>query len=168
MPEPTSPILFGRPAPPGELLPWAWAEQRLSHARNYWIATTRSDGRPHTRVVWGIWLRGRFWFSTGSLARVNLGSNPYVTLHLEGGDEVVIVEGVADRLTDPALLADMCEAYSAKYNWRIRPRGDEVTDGDGNAGPAFRFTPEVAFGWKLSMGSPTRWRFGDGTVPTAG
>ena len=37
-------------------LPWAWATERLNRARNYWIATTRSDGRPHSRPVWGIWL----------------------------------------------------------------------------------------------------------------
>ena len=35
------PILYGAPAPPGELLPWSWAEQRLVAARTYWIATTR-------------------------------------------------------------------------------------------------------------------------------
>ena len=27
------PVLFGAPAPPGELLPWSWAEQRLLAAQ---------------------------------------------------------------------------------------------------------------------------------------
>jgi hypothetical protein len=35
------PVMYGAPAPPGELLPWSWAEQQLVTARNYWIATTR-------------------------------------------------------------------------------------------------------------------------------
>jgi hypothetical protein len=66
------PVMFGAPAPPGELLPWSWAQQRLETARTYWIATTRPDSRPHCRPVWGVWLPDGFWFSTGSLARHNL------------------------------------------------------------------------------------------------
>ena len=89
------PVMFGSPAPPGELLPWSWAQQRLVAARTYWIATTRPDGRPHCRPVWGVWLPDGFWFSTGSLARRNLVANPQVTVHLDSGTEVVIVEGAA-------------------------------------------------------------------------
>ena len=58
------PVLYGAPAPPGDLLPWSWAEQQLVTARTYWIATTRPDGRPHCRPVWGVWLPDGFWFST--------------------------------------------------------------------------------------------------------
>ncbi|MEI6136703.1 MAG: pyridoxamine 5'-phosphate oxidase family protein [Chloroflexota bacterium] len=29
---------------------------RLRTAMNYWIATTRPDGRPHAAPVWGVWL----------------------------------------------------------------------------------------------------------------
>ena len=38
------------------------------HARTTGSRRFRSDGRPHTRPVWGVWLDGAFWFSTGSLA----------------------------------------------------------------------------------------------------
>jgi hypothetical protein len=31
------PLLFGALAPPGDLLPWAWAQQRRAAAGNYWI-----------------------------------------------------------------------------------------------------------------------------------
>ena len=31
------------------LLPWSWVQERLTTARNYWIATARPDGRPHDR-----------------------------------------------------------------------------------------------------------------------
>ena len=89
------PLMFGAPAPPGELLPWSWAHQRLETAHTYWIATTRPYGRPHCRPVWGVWLADGFWFSTGSLARHNLATNPQITVHLDSGTEVVIVEGVA-------------------------------------------------------------------------
>ena len=29
------------------LLPWSWAVERLSDGHNYWVETTRPDGRPH-------------------------------------------------------------------------------------------------------------------------
>lgn len=35
------------PTGPEEMLPWAPALERLATARNYWLATTRPDGRPH-------------------------------------------------------------------------------------------------------------------------
>lgn len=84
------PVLYGAPAPPGDLLPWSWAEQQLVTARTYWIATTRPDGRPHCRPVWGVWLPDGFWFSTGSLARHKVAANPQISMHLERGDQVVI------------------------------------------------------------------------------
>src|SRR5215831_15103197 len=94
--EPASsrPRMFGTYIGAGNL-PWTWATERLIRARNYWIATTRPDGRPHSRPVWGIWLNNTFYFSTGSLAASNLSINPTITVHLESGSEVLIVEGVA-------------------------------------------------------------------------
>ena len=109
------PVLYGAPAPPAELLPWFWAEQRLVAARTYWIATTRPDGRPHCRPVWGVWLTDGFWFSTGSLAKHNLVANPQITqitLHLESGDQVVIVEGVAAAVTGAGRLQGFLAAYN--------------------------------------------------------
>src|SRR5207249_5591723 len=32
---------------------WSDAVARLESARNYWVATTRPDCRPHTMPVWG-------------------------------------------------------------------------------------------------------------------
>src|SRR5215468_1785833 len=97
LPEPTatSPRMYGGTLEPSRL-PWRWATARLEAARTYWIATTRPDGRPHSRPVWGVWLDNAFYFSTGSLAAGNLVVQPAITVHLESGEEVVIVEGVAE------------------------------------------------------------------------
>src|SRR5439155_12821608 len=43
---------------------WSDAAARLESARNYWVATTRPDGRPHTMPVWGLWLDDAVVFST--------------------------------------------------------------------------------------------------------
>ena len=34
------------------LKPWPWALERLEKSHNYWISTTRPDGRPHLMLVW--------------------------------------------------------------------------------------------------------------------
>ena len=58
--------------PPGtkrKLLTWSFADTRLRRAHNYWLATTRPDGRPHAAPVWGIWGEGAFVFSTDPSSR---------------------------------------------------------------------------------------------------
>ncbi len=39
------------------LLPWKWAEERLTDSRNCWVVTVWPDGRPHAMPVWGVWER---------------------------------------------------------------------------------------------------------------
>jgi hypothetical protein len=158
-PDASPPILFGQPAPAGALLPWQWAQERLTTARNYWIATVRDDGRPHVRPVWGVWLPTGFWFSTGSLARHNLVTNPEISVHLEDGDEVVVVEGTGAQVASAADLQPMCDDYNPKYGWSLRPDGDGVVDASGTGGPVYRVTPRVVFGWERNMARPTRWAF---------
>ena len=50
------------------LLPWSWAEERLTRSHDYWVATVRADGRPHLMPVWGAWDGGALWFSIGRFA----------------------------------------------------------------------------------------------------
>ena len=159
-PRADAPLMFGS-HPASELLPWAWATERLTAAPNYWISTTRLDDRPHSRPVWGVWLDGAFYFSTGSLAAVNLPHRPEITVHLESGSEVVIIEGAARLVDDRALLLRIIERYNPKYHWDMDP--DELP------GPFYEVKPRVAFGWisddtGLDRGaaferSATRWRF---------
>lgn len=162
LPTPTvsAPILFGAPAPPGELLPWGWARSRLVDARTYWVASTRPDGRPHCRPVWGVWLADGLWFSTGSLARRILPARPAVSVNVPDGEQVVVLEGTAAVRTERDDLQRMCDAYSRKYDHPMAPSDDgRVGDPDGNAGPAFLVTPDVVFGWGSGLTTPTRWRF---------
>lgn len=160
-PTAAAPILFGAPAPPGELLPWSWAEQRLVAARNYWIGTTRPDGRPHCRPVWGVWLPDGFWFSTGSLARHNLVANPQITVHLENGNAVVIIEAAAAAVRGAENLRAFLAAYNTKYAWDLFPTDDGVADSAGAEGPVYRVRPGLVFGWDDEMRAPTRWSFTD-------
>lgn len=152
---PAVPSSYGlHPAPGGAgLLPWAWAEQRLAAARNYWICSTREDGRPHAMPVWGIWLEGALVFSTARTSRKarNLGGSPAVAVHLESGDEAVILEGRAVEVVDRRLLEAYRQAYEVKYAFR--------PDIDNPADVTLMIRPERAFGWTEAEypGSATRW-----------
>ena len=121
-PEPSRPWMFGGLLGSADLS-WEWATERLSRARNYWIATTRPAGQPHSRPVWGVWLDNTFYFSTGSLAAQNLTTQPAITVHLESGNEVVILEGVVQQIHDAALLEQVVNLYNQKYHWNLDPKG---------------------------------------------
>mgnify|MGYP003345703866 CR=1 FL=1 len=163
LPEPVAshPVLYGAPTADTDLLPWSWALERLTGARNYWVATVRPSGRPHSRPVWGVWLADGFWFTTASLARHNVATNPEVTVHLEDGDASVIIEGRCHPAAGAGDVLRMAEPYNAKYGWTLRPDGDagNVADANEPIGPALRVEPEVVFGWEATMRNPTRWRF---------
>ena len=161
LPSPSRPILYGAPAPDGELLPWSWADVRLRQARNYWVVSVRPSGRPHSRPVWGVWLDDGFWFVTASLAQANILTNPAVSLHLEDGTSSVIIEGRIERAAAAADVQRLADAYNPKYGWTLRPEGEDgqVADANEPLGPALRVVPEVVFGWEPSMAKPTRWRF---------
>ena len=96
---------------------WDHVRQRMEDSRNYWIGTTRPDGRPHAAPVWGVWLDDAFFFGTDPHSRKarNLRANPEVVVHLESGDDCVVLEGVVEEGSDPGLRRRVGEAYAAKY-----------------------------------------------------
>jgi len=96
-------------------LAWSWADRQLATAGTYWVVG-RTQGHPHPRPVWGIWHEQRLHLSIGSpTLRRSIREERAVTVHLDSGTDVVIVEGVAVPAapTTPALL----EAYKRKYDW---------------------------------------------------
>jgi hypothetical protein len=137
------------------LFPWSRVGQHMVAARNYWIVTTRPDDRPHCAPVWGVWLDETFFFGTGRHSRKarNLAANPALVVHLESGDDVVIVEGVAEEVADPALLGRLDVAYFEKYQVHVVEASSQE--------PFFAVRPTVAFAWleRDLGGSATRWSF---------
>jgi len=97
------------------MLGWSWAEERLVASRNYWIVTSGDQG-PAAAPVWGVW-DGALYFGTNPESQKgrNLSRDPRVVVHLESGDEVVILYGVIAREDLPEPLVD---AYDAKYDYR--------------------------------------------------
>lgn len=144
---------YGIPKATKGLLPWSWAEQRLKKSHNYWISTTKPDGSPHSMVVWGLWLDGMFYFSTGSKSRKarNLEQNPKCVIGTEHAEQAVIIEGTAHLTGDPALLKRFAPLYQKKYGWDMKDFAE----------PVYEVRPRVAFGLyeKEFVGSATRWLF---------
>jgi Pyridoxamine 5'-phosphate oxidase len=134
-----------------------WVRQRVKRSINYWIVSTRPDGRPHASPVWGIWLEDALCFGTGRSSRKgrNLATNPALVVHLESGDEVVILEGIAEELTDRPTLQRYANAYEAKY--AIRPEIDDQQSND----VTYRLWPDVVLAWTEPdfLTTPARWEF---------
>jgi len=157
------PISAGRPNIPGYgiagekegrgLLPWTWADERLTKGHNYWVATTRPDGRPHLMPVWGVWWKGAFWFSTGekTVKARNLAANPHCVICPDRGDEAVILEGQAELVPASPALADLWKVYKQKYAWDVKNS------------PFYAVRPSAAFGFietgELFTKTATRWLF---------
>ena len=138
-----------------EALTWAWVEEQLTAARNYWVCTTRGNGLPHAMPVWGLWLHGAVYFSTDpeSLKARNIARQPELVVHLESGDDVVVLEGTAERVTDAAVLAEFADAYDVKYNIRVEPDNPDFG--------FYRLQPRKVLAWRETdfPSSATRWRF---------
>jgi len=96
-------------------LAWPWVEQQLSDAGTYWVVA-RNRGHPHPRPVWGIWSREQLHLSIGTPAlRRTLREDPAVTVHLDSGTDVVIVEGLL--IPAAATSSELIQAYNQKYDW---------------------------------------------------
>jgi hypothetical protein len=151
---------YGLAEGPDGLMPWSWAEQRLQGSHNYWLATVRPDGRPHLMVIWGLWIEGVFYFSTGSRTRKarNLDGNAHCVIGTEQAHEAVVVEGIAEKLRDVKQLQDLLSLYQRKYDYDMATMQQDILE---LREPIFAVRPSVAFGLdeKASLQNMTRWRF---------
>jgi hypothetical protein len=125
--------------------------ERLNTESNFWICTNSPDGSPHVRPTWGVFVDDTICFGGGPNTRWsrNLEANPRTTVHLESGTEVVIAEGVVDRITDAGdtRLKAIDDAYESKYDMRHGP-------------PIWLLAPQVVFAWTSFPTDMTRFRFG--------
>ena len=153
-PEPERPDIdpgygVGDPQYPFTPINWDDVAHRISEAWNYWVATTRPSGRPHSVPVWGVWFEDAFWFFSGpeALTARNLARNPAAEVHLESGDDVVLLFGEFETVDPPDALGN---AYQAKYKM----------SGDGSE-TAFRLRLSKVIAWREHdfPSSATRWRF---------
>ena len=125
------------------LISWDWVDEQLLNTRNYWVTSVRSDQRPHAVPVWGVYLNQIIHFGSSRTAQKtnNLLNNPAISLHLESGDDVVIIEGTAKVVTDPEDLKQIAIVYHQKY-----PGYDPELTFDENT-VIFAVLPHKVFAW---------------------
>ena len=137
------------------LLPWSRVSERMRASYIYWISTTRKDGRPHSIPVWGVWLDETLYFSNGAVTARNLARDPRVSVHLESGEDAVIIEGAVEMASAKPLIKRINVMYGAKYLWK------------GTQDEWYALRPYVAFAWlcpsagmeSVYAGTATRWRW---------
>ena len=141
-----------------EYVDWAHVEDRLARDRVYWIATVGSDGRPSVRPVDGMYVDGALWVGGSPATRWirDLATNPHVAVHLDGVDDVIIVEGVVEILE--TVEADLAERLAAASKAKFPEYG--VTAAVYRKRGAIAIRPASVVSWTHIAKDPTRFRFG--------
>jgi hypothetical protein len=152
-----APTSYPFPTSRRERMTWSQAVSRLEQAANYWLATTRPDGRPHVTPIWGVWLDDAFYFQGAPTAHwaANIATNPAIAIHSESGDDVVILEGAARRIvTDTSLGDRLIAAWQTKYD----PLPPEIAPQPATHG-LFQLRPIAARAWSAGLHDGARWNF---------
>lgn len=160
---PELPEGYGLPDSVEGLLEWSQVEARLREARHYWLGSVRPDGRPHAVPRWGVWLDGRFWYDGAPTTRHtrNVEANPAVTLTLESGTEVVIVEGESHATwAEPDGLGPRLSQAFAKYADDGYSPGHDSWSGEDGGGLRV-ITPHRVLAWFEFPRDCTRFVFAD-------
>jgi PPOX class probable F420-dependent enzyme len=134
-----------------------------------WLATINRDGSPHVTGIGALWVDDAFWFETGNGTRKakNLARDPRCTLSVATDEFDLVVEGSAEKVTDPSAVAAMAERWAAG-GWpaRVDETGLALTAefSAPSAGPppwfVYRFSPRAATALlTVAPGGATRWRF---------
>jgi len=140
-------------------LTWAEVAGRLSAARTYWLGTTMPSGAPHAAPVWGAVVGETLYLYSErrTVKARNLAADPRLVLHLESGEDVLIVRGTATDAGTPAQVPEVVAALAAKYT---RP-GDRpyLPDADPDFDVVYAIRPRSAMAWRMDdyEGSQRRW-----------
>ena len=138
---------------------WEHVEKRMRESLNYWMCSVRPNGRPHVVPRWGAYLDGKFYYDGSPETRHarNIVENPYVTLHLESGNDVIIMDGTSQPAGKPApeFAQRLSDALSAKY----KSEGYTPKPNQWDEGGLYVFTPRQCIAWTVFFENPTKFVF---------
>lgn len=138
---------------------WNEVSERLAAARTYWLGTTTPSGAPHAAPVWGV-VTGEtlYLYSERSTVKArNIAADPRVVVHLDSGEDVVIVRGAAEDLGAPSLVPSVVAALAAKYTG---PQDQQyLPSADPDFDVVYAIRPQAAMAWRLDdyAASQRRW-----------
>lgn len=152
---------YGIPTDESGMLTWSWVTERLANEPLVWMSTTRPDGRPHVKPVWGVYVDETLYIETGPVSRGgrNLAENSAIAVHVQRGEDVVIVEGDAEPAF--ALLRDRAVPIAAAFGQKYGKSGYHPTPEqyERDRSGLYRVRPRVVFAWSDFLKDPTRWTF---------
>lgn len=153
---PLLPEEYGMPADAKGLHDWSRVVERLEKAKNYWVCTAGPDGRPHAVPVWAMWLDDTLYFDGHPQTRWgrNMAKNRAISVHLESGDEVVILEGEVQDIAHAGreIAVKLVAISKAKYGYS--PEADVYIERG-----LFALRPKTVYAWSTFPKTVTRWRF---------
>ncbi len=167
MPDPTISLNTLFSASGATATSWDETRRALETAELFWLATVRTDGRPHMTPLVAIWLDGALNFCTGEAEQkaANLRHNQNVILmtgcnQWDRGTDIV-VEGVAIRVTDQRKLQRLAEAWTRKWDgsWDYEPSPEGFQSGDHGSILVFEVQPHRVFAFAKGNFSHTRYTF---------
>ena len=144
---------------PKKYLSWDQVARKLTDAISYWICSVRPNGRPHAVPKWAVFVEDKIYYDGSPETRhaKNISKNPYVSLHLESGSDVVIVEGSAEEVQNPKreLAEKIANSYSDKYSeLGYSPQPDQWDDGG-----LYEMRIEKVIAWTFLQEDPTKFVF---------
>ncbi len=102
-----------------------------------------------------------FYFEGAGRKIRNLRANPQAVVHLESGNEVVIIEGYFEEISRPnrSFFQELDEEFARKYV-TYRPSGN-LSSPDAQPYPdggLFAIYPQAVIAWNSFPNDATRWR----------
>lgn len=156
---PKVPQDYGVPENNDTLLPWSYVDEHMTAARNFWIVTASPESQPAASPVWGAWLAGKLYFDGSPVTRRgrNIRANPRMAVHLESGDQVLILEG-RGQVLESAPERSLAERVAAEYTRKYRADGYSPAPDQWDQGGLFIFSPRVVMAWTKFPDDMTRWQ----------
>jgi len=140
-------------------IPWHKVDLPLRSQRSIWISTTRPDGRPHAVPVWFWWDGQAIYFATqrSSQKAKNLARQPWTVVHAGDGDDVIILEGIAEQVTDADMIARINANYMQKY---VDPHSGALATIPNEGDVVYRVHVKHVMTWEYGVvATRTDWEF---------
>jgi len=144
---------------PVSFVTWDWVTAQLTGSKNYWLCSVRPNTHPHVVPRWGVFVDNKFYYDGSPETRHarNIVENPNVSLHLESGDQAIILEGTSQPAgkPEPELAKRLAEEFRRKYT----QHGYSPEPNQWDEGGLYMFTPRQCLAWTVFFENPTKFVF---------
>jgi pyridoxine/pyridoxamine 5'-phosphate oxidase len=93
---------------------WSEASERLAQGKTYWVATARTDGRPHVMPVLAVWMDGMLYFVAAPSSRKaqNLARDPHCVITVSAAALDIVMEGSVRKVRVETRLRRVADVYA--------------------------------------------------------